>query len=119
MQGQPPAGGRLAARLAGLHGAARTRLLVLAAVVAVATGIADRLTGPDLSLLLFYLIPVAIVAWVCSAPVAVAVALLVSFEGILVAVVAPDGAPDGVQLWNASARTLFYLLVVVLVGGQR
>lgn len=109
----------LAERLVHLGPAARRWLLALAAVVAVAVGVADRLTGPDLSLLVFYLVPVVIVAWVASPGVAVAVALVISVEGILIAVATPDGDPEPVQIWNAAIRTVFYLVVVGLVSGQR
>ena len=92
----------------------------LSVALAVLVGVVDWATGPDLSLIIFYLVPVLVVAWLCAPTTAVAVAVLVALEWFAIAALGPDsGASDVVLAWNAVVRLAFFLLVVWLVVEQR
>lgn len=99
--------------------APRQAIIGVSVALAFAVGLADWVTGPDLSLVIFYLLPVLVVAWLCTTRVATAFAVVVSIEGVLIGLVGPDGPSDAVLLWNAAVRLAFYLLVVWLVQTQK
>src|SRR3954454_7177809 len=82
-------------------------------------GLADWLTGPDVSLVIFYVLPVIIATWLGRVRLGVITAVVVTIVGVGIAEVDPGNATGGVWLWNAAVPFAFYLLVVWLVAGQR
>ena len=103
-----------------LDRAPRSGFMAISVMLAVLIGVVDWATGPDLSLIIFYLVPVLIAAWILPARVAVALAVVIALEWLAIAVLGPDsGAPDLVLVWNAIVRLGFFLLVVWLVVEQR
>lgn len=121
VESRPP---RPAAR-AGARSRSGTRLsrgvavAVTLAIVAV-VGIADYLTGHDILLSIFYLVPVAIAAWSVGRAFAVATALLSVGAWVVgdIAAGAVYGRPF-VVVWNASITLAFYIVVVALIGRLR
>lgn len=103
-----------------LDRAPRQAFLGLSVALAVLVGVVDWATGPDLSLIIFYLVPVLVVAWLCAPSTAAVVAVLMGVEGFVIAAVGPEsGASGTVLVWNALVRLTFFLLVVWLVAEQR
>ncbi len=101
-------------------GSAPARVVVLGAVLfATLVGVADWLTGPDVSLVIFYVLPVVAVTWLTRVSLGVAMAAAVSLGSLVIAELDPDANSGGVWLWNAIVPFAFYLLVVWLVAGQR
>ena len=90
-------------------------LIVLAVV-----GVADYVTGHEILLSIFYLVPVAIAAWAVGRPFAVITALL-SVGVWLVGDIAAgaDVARPFVLAWNACITLAFYFVVIVLIGRIR
>jgi len=96
--------------------------VVIAALCAgfiAAVGLADWLTGPDFSLVIFYVLPVMAATWLGGRRLGLGTAVGASSVGAAIAVVDPGAASTGVWLWNAVVPFAFYLLVVWLVAGQR
>jgi signal transduction histidine kinase len=102
---------------AGLSGAAAVAVVLL--VVAV-VGIADYLTGHEILLSIFYLVPVAIAAWSVGRAFAMITSLLSVGAWVIgdMAAGAVYGRPF-VLVWNASITLAFYFVVVVLIGRIR
>lgn len=88
---------------------ATARVVGLAALL-VALGVVDRVTGPDLSPSLFYLVPVALAAWSGGRRVGVGFAVA---SGLLCLVSnlawEPSSRGDFVAYWNASATSIVLL----------
>jgi diguanylate cyclase (GGDEF)-like protein len=89
-------------------------VLVLAVVTVV-----DYSTGPDLQLLIFYLLPVLAMTWRFDLVVGETTAAAVVVIGAVANVLGPDGLSRLTTLWNGSARFVFLSLVVGLVNRQR
>ncbi|MCC5953483.1 MAG: GGDEF domain-containing protein [Acidimicrobiia bacterium] len=97
-----------------------SRLVLLGAVLlAMGIGVADWLTRPELSLVVFYLLPLLMVAGRCAPRTAVAFALALSLQGIVIGISAPTALSRSVIVWNTGVRTAFYLLVAGLVISLR
>jgi len=96
--------------------------LVIAVVLVVlaVVGVADYVTGNEILLSIFYLVPVAIAAWAVGRSFAVITALL-SVGVWLVGDIAAgaDVARPFVLAWNACITLAFYFVVVVLIGRIR
>ena len=96
--------------------------LVIAVVLVVlaVVGVADYVTGHEILLSIFYLVPVAIAAWAVGRSFAVITALL-SVGVWLVGDIAAgaDVARPFVLAWNACITLAFYFVVVVLIGRIR
>jgi len=89
-----------------------------ALVCVVGVGWADRATGDRISFSLFYLIPVAAVAWVASARIGVLVALFASATSLLGDSLG-IGLEDVVPLWNALVRLGVLLVIAITLAGLR
>ncbi len=92
----------------------------IAVVVIIIAAIADILTGPRIQWVIFYLPPVAMLAWHRSWPAARFAAILCGLAGLAVDM-ATTGTyePRGVQLWNAAVRTGIFLFVGFLLAQLR
>ena len=92
--------------------------LVAAGLVA-AVGLLDVMTGPDISFSIFYLAPVALVAWRLRARAGAAWAVMAAIVWLLVDLRTGDYPSLAVEYWNASVRLGFFLVVAASVGTIR
>ena len=92
----------------------------LAAVLLILISVADYLSGPDISVALFYLIAVALVAWKTRELRLTVVTGVVSAAAWLGAEWFTLGAPThGILLWNAATRLLILITIGVLISRLR
>ena len=89
-------------------------------ILALALGCIDYLTGPDLSFVIFYLLPVFLVAWYADRAAGFAVALLsgIAWFGADVLTM-PPGVHPLVTSWNVAAKIGFFLIVNHMVSSLR
>lgn len=95
----------LVERPAGLavHGIALLLVIVIGAI--------DWATGADLSISIFYLLPVSLVAWRLGLPVAAAWAVGSAVVWLVADDLAGSTVAPAVQYWNALVRMAFFLIV--------
>jgi diguanylate cyclase (GGDEF)-like protein len=90
----------------------------LAAVVAV--GYVDYLTGPEITFSVFYLVPVAIAAWLGGTTVGIVASALAAIVWYSAEVATSRlNANPFVYAWNFGARLIFLLLVALLLAQLR
>ncbi len=89
-------------------------------IAIVAVGIVDYATGPEITFSVFYLVPVALAAWLSGTTVAVAASILAA-AGWLSAELASSRLDTNVFVyaWNFGARLLFLMLVALLLARLR
>ncbi len=97
-----------------------TRIMALAVALSIALGVIDWITGPLFSFTIFYLVPVALVAWMIGPRAAV----LLSLFCVIVWTIAdaqpwPSSFPPVIDLWNAAVRLGFFLLVTWALATTR
>jgi signal transduction histidine kinase len=100
----------------------RPRWLVVASVLAmvVVVGMLDYLTGHEILLSLFYLVPVAISAWMVGGAFAVAISILSVVSWVIGDLAAGAKYPQAfVPMWNAAIILAFYLIVILLLARLR
>ncbi|MFO1310701.1 MAG: GGDEF domain-containing protein [Burkholderiales bacterium] len=99
----------------------RSRAWTYAALAAIAlVGVVDYATGPEITFSVFYLVPVAIAAWLSGIAIAVIAALVAALAWLVAEVASSRIAEAGfVYAWNFFARFLFLLLVAVLLAHLR
>jgi diguanylate cyclase (GGDEF)-like protein len=91
-------------------------VLACALVGVIAVGVVDSISPSYLSFSLFYLLPVAVVAWACGRRPGIAIAVLACCIGATADVFFSDPVLRVAPLWNAVARFgIFWIVVVVLV----
>ena len=98
----------------------RWRVVTGSLLLVVVLGWIDYITGPQVAFSIFYLLPIASVAWKLSRRAAVAVSLL-SAVTWLVADVA-SGQHYGqtwIPVWNTASRFAVFVLVAALIDGLR
>jgi hypothetical protein len=98
----------------------RTRIVAIAVLLSIALGVVDWLTGPLFSFTIFYLVPVALVAWLIDLRGAVWISLFCAavwtaadWESF------PSAVPPAVDLWNAVVRLAFFFLVTWALATTR
>lgn len=96
------------------------RILALAVALSLALGVVDWLTGPLFSFTIFYLVPVALVAWLVDRRGAI----LMSLFCMAVWTAAdseswPTRLPPILDVWNAVVRLGFFLLVTWALATTR
>jgi len=100
----------------------RSRPLVIgtALVLVLVIGLADYLTGYEISFSIFYLLPIALAVWFVGRPFAVLVSVLsvASWLGGDVAAGAVYSSKF-VPAWNAAIALAFYLVVMWLLSGLK
>jgi diguanylate cyclase (GGDEF)-like protein len=98
--------------------AGRPVLVALASVAAVVLiGWFDWITGPDLGLSLFYLIPIVVAAWYGSISAAVPVAFVAATSWLLADLNWNAGhQATSITLWNAFTRLVIYVSEGILIA---
>ena len=96
------------------------RIMVLAVVVAIVLGVVDWTTGPLFSFTIFYLVPVALVAWLVGRREAILLSLFCAVVWTVAdAEPWPSSFPPVVDLWNLAVRLGFFLLVTWALATTR
>ena len=96
---------------------ARVPVAVGSVATIIAVGFADHLSGPGVSLVLLYLLPVMAMSWVFGRWGGIPASLVCGLTGLAVSTFGT--ASSGKGLWNAAIRTLTFLMVGWLVDAQR
>ena len=87
-------------------------IVALAVVLSIALGVVDWITGPLFSFTIFYLVPVALVAWSVGRGTAVGMSLFCAAVWTVADSESwPTSLPPAVDVWNAVVRLGFFLLV--------
>jgi hypothetical protein len=98
--------------LQALAGWPPSRIVALSVVLSIALGAIDWITGPLFSFTIFYLVPVALVAWVVSRRAAIWMSLFCAAIWTVADSEAwPSSFPPALDVWNAVVRLGFFLLV--------
>jgi len=92
-------------------------LTVIAVILVLLIGVADYLTGPDISLSILYLVPIAFIAWSMGRTNG----FLISFVSALTSLFADvmwseNHSHDFVFFWNAPLRLALFIIVVLLLS---
>ena len=93
-------------------------LIVLTSIVAIVLiGVVDAVTGPDLSVLTFYFLPVLFATWFVGRGAGMALSAGSAAEWIVIDLVANGGhITHGVSLWNTAIHVAFFIGGVWAVG---
>ena len=102
------------------EGLERWQVVAAGALAILTVGVADALTGPLMSLTLFYLVPVAAVAWLKGRGPASLLALLASSTWAFADQLGPRAEPKApIAYWNDLTLLGVFLLIVGLVVSLR
>ena len=97
-----------------------TQIVALAVVVAIILGVIDWITGPLVSFTIFYMVPVALVAWLVGRRAAVLLSLFCAVVWTVAdAEPWPSSLPPVLDLWNLSVRLGFFLLLTWALATTR
>jgi hypothetical protein len=94
----------------------RSRIVIVAVLLSIALGVVDWLTGPEFSFTIFYLVPVALIAWLIDLRGAVWISL---FCAAVWTAADWESVPSAIDLWNAVVRLAFFLLVTWALATTR
>ncbi len=94
----------------------RSQVTLLASGLSVLVAVLDHQSGPHVSFLLFYLLPIAAVGWRAGPQAAIAVALVAGFAWSVLNARLVSAGSDEVFVWNVLNRTLAYVVVAALSG---
>jgi diguanylate cyclase (GGDEF)-like protein len=83
--------------------------LALALLAVALVGLADYVSGDNVTVALFFLVPVIIATWTCRPRVTVLVAVLSGAVGLLAMLTTSGGDESVVHAFNGLTRTLFYV----------
>jgi hypothetical protein len=98
----------------------RARILALALVLSVALGVIDWVTGPLFSFTIFYLVPVAMVAWLLGRREAILMSLFCAVVWTAADSESwPTRMPPILDIWNGVVRLGFFLLVTWALATTR
>ena len=101
----------------------KPQLILIACASIAGFGIIDYLTGPELALSIFYLLPVMLVAWLVNRRFAVYVSILGAIVWLLADVLSREGyVPPSIPwipYWNAVVRLGFFLIVTYILSELR
>jgi len=98
----------------------KTILIICAVVFTTLIGYVDYLTGFELRIDVFYLLPISFVAWYISKKAGIYLSLmsiLLIFSSDLLS--NPDHHVHGIDLWNASMIIIFFITVTILLSKLR
>lgn len=96
----------------------RAALVVLGLVLVALAGLLHYLTAPDLSFLIYYLVPVALVAWFAGKWAGILIAVAGAAASALVWLTAgpgarPTGSYPGISYGTVTAQFAFFLVILV------
>jgi PAS domain S-box-containing protein len=94
----------------------RPQRLALAAFSLAAVGVVDWMTGPELAFSVFYLIPVALLAWTESRWQGFAAALVAGGTWLLVEISTNHLSHPAIPYWNGTVRTAVFAVVAFTVS---
>jgi hypothetical protein len=95
-------------------------IVALAIALSVVLGVIDWVTGPLFSFTIFYLVPVALVAWLVGRRAAIALSLFCAVVWTVADAEPWAGSfPPGLDIWNAAVRLAFFLLVTWALATTR
>jgi hypothetical protein len=101
-------------------GWSHTRVVALAVALSIGLGVLDWITGPLFSFTIFYLVPVALVAWVVSRRAAILMSLFcAAIWTVADSESWPTSFPPALDVWNAVVRLGFFLLVTWALATTR
>jgi diguanylate cyclase (GGDEF)-like protein len=101
----------------------KPHLMLIAGALIAGFGIIDYLTGPELALSIFYLLPIMLVAWLVNRRAAVYVSIAGAMVWLLADVLSrkwyvPPAIP-WIPYWNAVVRLGFFLIVTYILSELR
>lgn len=94
----------------------RRTLVVGWAALAALIGYLDYVTGPFVSLTLFYLAPVVGAAWFAGAGAGVTVALVAGFGSLISDLLLASANTGATLYWNTASRTLVLIIAAIVVN---
>jgi len=96
----------------------RSNIVIMSTLLIAATGVLDYVTGPDLSLLTFYLIPVSLATWFAGPATGIALSVLSAVAWSLSDIfLSHTGGHIAVPYWNLFMElSAFFLASSVLAG---
>ena len=101
----------------------KPQLILIACASIAGFGVVDYLTGPELALSIFYLLPIMLVAWLVSRRFGVYVSILGAIVWLLADVLSREGyVPPSIPwipYWNAVVRLGFFLIVTYILSELR
>lgn len=97
------------------------RIWIISALAAIAVvGLVDFLTGPKITLSLFYLVPVAVASWFGGATIAALTSSFAAFVWLFAELASSRLDSDVfVYAWNCATRLLLLLMVALLLARLR
>ena len=90
-----------------------------ALLLLVGIGLLDYVTGPELSLSIFYLAPISLVAWTVGKRAGLVLAVTGAVIWLLADLACGTYPGSGVPYWNAAVRLGFFGIVSVLLANLR
>jgi diguanylate cyclase (GGDEF)-like protein len=98
----------------------RARILVLGSLLIAALGALDYMTGPDLSLFIFYLIPVSLATWFAGTATGITLSVLSALAWSLSDILSQHaGRHAAVPYWNLFMELSFFFLAISVLAGLR
>jgi diguanylate cyclase (GGDEF)-like protein len=89
-------------------------------IVLVIIGIADFVTGPEISFSLFYLVPISLVTWVRSKGRGVLISIIAAITWLLADIAAGQTYSHPlIPFWNAIIRFGFFIIVTLLLSSLK
>jgi serine phosphatase RsbU (regulator of sigma subunit) len=76
----------------------------------------DYATGPELSPLIFYVLPIVIVVWLVGRLAALALSVVAAAAWFLADLMSGRDYPTSIRYWNAAEKLVFFLLLTQLVA---
>jgi signal transduction histidine kinase len=96
------------------------RVFLLALALTAGLAVVDDVTGYELSFSVFYLAPVALVAWYANRSLSIVTALICAWVWFEVdGLSGHDYSSQLIPIWNAAVRLAFFLIVALLLNHRR
>jgi len=106
--------------IANLEKRSRTYWIILAGILLVIVGGLDYLTGSEITLSFFYLVPIALLTWVTNRKWGIAGSVACALVWVVSDVAAGKGGmPVSIYAWNTLIVFGFFLVVTLLISALR
>jgi len=103
-----------------LSGQSKTFITILGILTVLLVGEIDYLTGTEISLTAFYILPVLLAAWYAGRRSGIVISLLATFTWLTADVIIPHLYSHSlIPYWNAATRLVIFLVVTFLVARVR